>query len=235
MLTAVIFLREGGDLPVRLVVCSTPLGPCVGVWWPSRGFACGSPAVIEKFDPFGAAALAVTRRVADQSSVLSAVPWRVAGLSSVLSAVPRWVVGLSSVLSAVPWRMAGLSSVLSAVPWRVADLSSVLSAVPWRVAGLSSVLSAVPWRVAGLSSVLSAARRPHYSITAGKPQAHPRNGTSGRMWAPRGSNARGGIWRELVSGAARWQLVAVVCSTPLGPCVGYGGLSAGSPAAHPRL
>ena len=193
MLTAVIFLREGGDLPVRLVVCSTPLGPCVGVWWPSRGFACGSPAVIEKFDPFGAAALAVTRRVADQSSVLSAVPWRVAGLSS------------------------------------------VLSAVPWRVAGLSSVLSAVPWRVAGLSSVLSAARRPHYSITAGKPQAHPRNGALGRMWAPRGSNARGGIWRELVSGAARWQLVAVVCSTPLGPCVGYGGLSAGSPAAHPRL
>ena len=165
MLTAVIFLLEGGDLPVRLVVCSTPLGPCVGVWWPSRGFACGSPAVIEKFDPFGAAALAVTRRVADQSSVLSAVPWR----------------------------------------------------------------------VAGLSSVLSAARRPHYSITAGKPQAHPRNGALGRMWAPRGSNARGGIWRELVSGAARWQLVAVVCSTPLGPCVGYGGLSAGSPAAHPRL
>ena len=179
MLTAVIFLREGGDLPVRLVVCSTPLGPCVGVWWPFRGFACGSPAVIEKFDPFGAAALAVTRRVA--------------------------------------------------------DLSSVLSAVPWRVAGLSSVLSAVPQRVVGLSPVLSAARRPHYSITAGKPQAHPRNGTLGRMWAPRGSNARGGIWRELVSGAARWQLVAVVCSTPLGPCVGYGGLSAGSPAAHPRL
>ena len=205
-----------------------------GVWWPSRGFACGSPAVIEKFDPFGAAALAVTRQVADQSSVLSAVPWRVAGLSSVLSAVPWRMAGLSSVLSAVPWRMAGLSSVLSAVPWRVVNLSSVLSAVPWRVAGLSSVLSAVPWRMAGLSSVLSAvpwrvaglssvlsavpqrvadlssvlsaARRPHYSITAGKPQAHPRNGTPGRMWAPRGSNARGGIWRELVSGAARWHV-----------------------------
>ena len=147
----------GGSLSCGLF---DPLGAVCGVWWPFRGFACGSPAVIEKFDPFGAAALAVTRQVA--------------------------------------------------------DLSSVLSAVPWRMAGLSSVLSAVPWRVAGLSSVLSAARRPHYSITAGKPQAHPRNGTPGRMWAPRGSNARGGIWRELVSGAARWQLVLWFVRPPWG-------------------
>ena len=41
----------GGSLSCGLF---DPLGAVCGVWWPFRGFACGSPAVIEKFDPHGA-------------------------------------------------------------------------------------------------------------------------------------------------------------------------------------
>ena len=97
-----------------------PLGAVCGVWWLFRGFACGSPAVIEKFDPFGAAALAVTRRVV--GLVVGAVGCALADGGLVVGAVGCALASGGLVVGAVGCALADGGPVVGAVGRKAAAL-----------------------------------------------------------------------------------------------------------------